>query len=114
MTGGVPGGMGQAIWPGDRAALMALPVLMLLTLPLLTWALAAVTMRGSGGSCMGREERTVPGDSMPFVGETGETGDGVNAPVLAPEPLVKTETRLLSRVAAAAGWCKWPVWPMGG
>jgi hypothetical protein len=50
MAGGVPGGMGHAIWPGDNAALMPLPVLMLLALPRLTCALAAVLTRGSGGS----------------------------------------------------------------
>jgi hypothetical protein len=34
--GAGPGGMGQAIWPGDRPALMALPALMLLALARLT------------------------------------------------------------------------------
>jgi hypothetical protein len=98
--------MGQAIWPGARAALMALPVLMLLMLPALmcAWAAeaAAAEAGGSGGSCTGREVRTVPGESM-LVGVSGETGDGVKAPLLAAEPVVMMDTRLLSRRATLGG-----------
>ena len=100
MAGGGPGGMGQAICPGDSAALMPLPVLILLTLPRVTRALAAATIRGSGGAWIGREVRTVPGDSM-VDGDIGETGDGVK-PVVATESYVKTDTRLLSRAAPSS------------
>lgn len=103
--------MGQAICPGDSAALMPLVELTVLTLPLLIWALA---IRGSGGDCTGCDVRTLPGDSR-AAGDCGETGDGVN-PVFA-ELFVKTDTRLLSRRAAPAGttsgW-RCPGWLMPG
>lgn len=100
---GVAGGMGQAICPGDRPALMALPLPMLLTLPLLTDALAAARARGSGGCCRcgTGPRRTTPGDSR-LAGETDDTGDGVNAVLGTDEWPEKTDTRLLSRIAAAA------------
>jgi hypothetical protein len=59
---------------------------------------------------MGREVRTVPGESM-LAGDIGETGDGVN-PVVATESYVKVDTRLLSRPTAAPGvadGCRRPV-----
>lgn len=84
IAGGVPGGMGQAIWPGDRAALTPLPVLTLLMLPLLSLGLAVGMRRASGGSCWGRGERTGGGEST-LAGESGEAGDGVNAPLLVAE-----------------------------
>jgi hypothetical protein len=80
---------------------MPLPVSMLLRLPRVTRALAAATIRGSGGSWIGRDVRTVPGESI-VDGDMGETGDGVK-PVVATESCVKTDTRFLSRAAAAAG-----------
>jgi hypothetical protein len=110
MAGGVPGGMGQAICPGDSAALIPLPVLVLLTLPRVTRALVAAMIRGSGGARTGRDVRTAPGESM-LPGDTGETGDGVK-PVVAMESYVKVDTRLLSRPTAAAGpatGCRRPV-----
>jgi len=60
MAGGVPGGMGQAICPGARPALMALVVLTLLTLPWLKRTLPAGTRRGSGGAGSGRDVLTAP------------------------------------------------------
>jgi hypothetical protein len=59
---------------------------------------------------MGREVRTVPGESM-LAGDIGETGDGVK-PLVATESYVKVDTRLLSRptaVAGAAPGCRRPV-----
>jgi hypothetical protein len=50
MAVGVPGGMGQAIWPGASAALTPLPVPLLLTLVLPISTLEGGTTRGSGGS----------------------------------------------------------------
>ncbi len=50
MAVGVPGGIGQAIWPGASAALTPLPVPLLLILGLPISTSEGGTTRGSGGS----------------------------------------------------------------